>query len=328
MNRNDASNDTRAAMTALGTIGVIGSGSVGGALARALAAAGGNVVAVTARNVDHAQALARRIPGCRAFATPDEVATASDLVLLAVPDDMITPLAGRIRWSAGQRVIHLSGAMSARALSAVTECDATIAALHPLMTFTRALAESPIDEIQERLRGCVWALETKDDALRLALQQMVAALGGKVTLLDEDDRIPYHISGVLASNYVVTLIGAAVALWESFGEDATLAREALLPLLRASVENLAKMEPATALSGPIARGDVGTIRAHLDWLASTARTRPEISAMRDAYLALAQLTVPLAEAKGTLTPTDAASIRALLKDARMGDAPGMGDMGE
>ncbi len=135
-------------------------------------------------------------------------------------------------------------------------------------------------------------------------------------MLSENDRIPYHIAGVLASNYVVTLIGAAVALWESFGEDASLAREALLPLLRASVENLAAMPPSAALSGPIARGDLGTLRAHLDWLASAAQTSPQISALRDAYLALARLTVPLAEAKGTLAAERAAAIRALLDAAQ------------
>ncbi|HEU5349839.1 MAG TPA: DUF2520 domain-containing protein, partial [Ktedonobacterales bacterium] len=122
--------------------------------------------------------------------------------------------------------------------------------------------------------------------------------------------------GVLASNYVVTLMGAAVALWESFGADASLAREALLPLLRASVENLATLEPPAALSGPIARGDIGTMRAHLDWLTSAARTKKETAALRDAYLALAHLTVPLAEVKGTLSAERAAAIRALLDNAR------------
>jgi predicted short-subunit dehydrogenase-like oxidoreductase (DUF2520 family) len=145
------------------------------------------------------------------------------------------------------------------------------------------------------LRGCVWALETNDDAFRGALREMVVALGGQSALLTESDRVPYHISGVLASNYVVTLIGAAVALWESFGVDALLARE---------------------LSGPIARGDIGTLHAHLDWLSSAARDREEVNVLRDAYLALARLTVPLAEAKGTLTSERAAAIRALLDDAQ------------
>ena len=302
-------------MAALGRIGIIGGGAVGGTLARALAAAGGSVQTIMARHVNHAKALARRIPGCRAVATPDEVAAASDLVIVAVPDDAITPLAQSIPWSAGQRIIHLSGAMSTRALSAAVERGAVVAALHPLMTFTRALADAPIGEIQERLRGCVWALETVDDQLRDALRAMVEALGGRVTLLTEDDRIPYHIAGVLASNYVVALMGAAVTLWESFGADAQLAREALLPLLRASVENLATLDPSTALSGPIARGDIGTLRAHLAWLSEQASVDREMDGLRDAYLALARLTVPLAEAKGTLTTERAAMIRALLDDA-------------
>ncbi|MGE5335415.1 MAG: Rossmann-like and DUF2520 domain-containing protein [Nitrososphaerota archaeon] len=302
------------ALGAIGTIGVIGCGAVGGTLARALAAAGGTVVATTALHQEHADEVASRIPGCRAVATPEEVAGASDLVVLAAPDDAIAPLAERIPWSAGQSVFHLSGAIGTRALAAASERGARVAALHPLMTFTRTLAAAPIGEIQARLRGCVWALETRDESLRDALQAMVAALGGRVTLLAEADRVPYHIAGVLASNYVVTLMGAAVALWESFGADAALAREALLPLVRASVENLATLEPSRALSGPIARGDIGTLRAHLDWLAVQSRTSEEMRMLRDAYVALARLTVPLAEAKGTLSADRAGAIRALLDD--------------
>ena len=305
-------NETRAQAAALGRVGVIGSGAVGGSLARALADAGATIVAVTARKKAHAEALARRIPGCRAVASLAEVVAASDLILLAAPDDAITPIAATLPWRAGQRVVHFSGAMGARALASAAERGATVAALHPLMTFTRALAAGPIDAILARLRGCVWALETDDEALREALQAMVAALGGRVALLTEAARIPYHIAGVLASNYVVTLMGAASALWESFGADTALAREALLPLMRASVENLAALEPSAALSGPIARGDLGTIRAHLEWLASAAAFSPEMGALRDAYLALARLTIPLAEAKGTLSPAQAQVMRALL----------------
>lgn len=306
-------------MAALGRIGIIGVGAVGGTLARALATAGGSVATITARHAQHAKALARQIPNCRAVATPDEVAASSDLIILAVPDDAIPPLAQRMPWSNGQRIMHLSGAMSTRVLASAVERGATVAALHPLMTFTRTLASAPIGEIQERLRGCVWALETVDVRLREDLRAVVEALGGRVTLLAEGDRIPYHIAGVLASNYVVALMGAAVTLWESFGADAQLAREALLPLLRASVENLATLDPSAALSGPIARGDVGTLRAHLTWLSEQAGANREMDGLRDAYLALARLTVPLAEAKGTLTAERAAVIRALLDDASKGE---------
>ena len=308
-------NDAAMQLATLGRLGVIGSGAVGASLARALAAAGAAVVAVSARNLTHARALASYIPGCRAVASPADVVATSDLTLLAAPDDAIAPLAEELPWRAGQRVVHFSGALGARALAAASDRGAPVAALHPLMTFTRALAAGPLDAIQARLRGCVWALETDDAALRVALQAMVAALGGRVALLTESDRIPYHIAGVLASNYVVTLMGAAVALWESFGADSTLAREALLPLMRASVENLAAQEPAAALSGPIARGDIGTVRAHLNWLASAATSSQDMSALRDAYVALARLAIPLAEAKGTLSAARAEALRALLDDA-------------
>lgn len=316
MNTADTASERPDDIAVLGNIGVIGSGALGRALARALAAGGGNVIAVAARRLESAQELAARIPGCRAYATPEEVAEVSSIVMLAVPDDAITPLAESIGWSAGQRIVHLSGAVGTRALAAAAARGAVVAALHPLMTFTRAQAESSIGEIQARLHGCVWALETSDDALRHALQGVVRVLGGRTTVLTENDRVPYHISGVLASNYVVTLLGAAVALWKSFGEDATLAREALIPLLRASVENLAIMEPSAALSGPIARGDIGTLRSHLEWLSSAARDSNAMAALLDAYLALAHLTIPLAEAKGTLSPEHAASIGALLDSYR------------
>lgn len=319
MNSANIGNDTRFQMEALGNVGVIGSGAVGGTLARALAAVGGRVVAVTALHYEHAEALAARIPGCHACATSEEVAAASNLIILATPDDAISAIARRIQWSSSQRVLHLSGSIGVQALAAAAEQGAIVAALHPLMTFTRTLAESTNkDEILARLQGCVWALETSDDALQETLRGMVASLGGRITLLTESDRVPYHISGVLASNYVVTLMGAAIALWESFGADAQLAREALLPLLRAAVENMATLEPSAALSGPIVRGDVGTLRAHLDWLADAARDNEEIDALREAYVALARLTIPLAEAKGTLTPDRAAAIRALLADNRNG----------
>jgi predicted short-subunit dehydrogenase-like oxidoreductase (DUF2520 family) len=303
-------------LEALGAIGIVGCGAAGRTLGRAIAAVGGNVVAVASRTREHAEALAGHIPGCRVVTTPSDLAAASDLIILAVPDDAIAVLAQEIRWRTGNRVFHLSGASGARALTAAGEQGAAIAALHPLMTFTVAQAEMTIEAILARLRGCVWAMETNNDTFRDALLTLVSALGGRAIHLDGNDRVPYHISAVLVANYVVTLMGAAATLWESFGADATLAREALLPLLRASVANLATMEPSSALTGPVARGDLGTLSAHLAWLAAHTDAGEEMEALRDAYVALARLAVPLAEAKGTLSPERAESIRGLLEGPR------------
>src|SRR5262249_43010558 len=142
-------------------------------------------------------------------------------------------------WRRGQGVVHLSGARSAEALAAVRDRGACSAALHPLMTFPQALRDQPVEALLERLAGCVWALEAADNALRSRLETLVAALGGQVFSLRPEDRVPYHIAAVFASNYVVALLGAAAQLWRTFGAPRETALSALLPLLRAAVENLA-----------------------------------------------------------------------------------------
>lgn len=303
------------ALGSIGSVGIIGAGAVGTALARALAARGAHIAALASRYRPHAEALAASLPGHPTVTTPDDVAAAADLVFLAVPDDAIAALAAAVHWRTGQALIHLSGARGAEALSAALSHGAVIAALHPLMTFPRVPPDVPVARVVERFTGCVWALETTDDELAARLERLVAALDGRVLRLTSDDRVPYHLSGVLASNYVATLLGAAVRLWEPFGIGPDEALRALLPLLRATVANLETTGLPGALTGPIARGDQGTIAAHLAWLADHASDDPEHSALRDAYIALARLALPIAEAKGILPSQAAASIRELLAQA-------------
>jgi predicted short-subunit dehydrogenase-like oxidoreductase (DUF2520 family) len=297
-------------------IGFVGAGALGTALARALATRGARVVAAAARHHERAETLAQSIPGCRAYATPAEVAAASALVFLAVPDDAITAVAEATPWSPGQAVVHLSGARDAGILAAARDRGARTAALHPLMTFPQAVRDASADGILRRMAGCTWALEAEDATLRETLAGMVAALDGKIIALEPGARVPYHISAVFASNYVVTLLGAAIRLWQGFGVPQDEALPALLPLLRAAVESLESAGLPAALSGPVARGDLGTIRAHLAWLDERAADDPSLAAVRDAYLALTELAIPLAEAKGTLTPEAAAALRELLQGPR------------
>ncbi|HEX8729100.1 MAG TPA: Rossmann-like and DUF2520 domain-containing protein, partial [Ktedonobacterales bacterium] len=299
-------------LSTLGRIGIIGAGAVGSALARALAKRGARVTAAAARDQAHAAALAAVLPGQVSATTPEGVLAAADLVLLAVADDAITPLAQALPWRMGQAVVHLSGAKHTGALAAAQERGARVAALHPLMTFPRLPLETPVAALLARMAGCVWALDCDDAALREGLETLVVALDGQVVLLRAEDRIPYHISGVLMSNYVVALAGAAVQLWDAFGVERTEALRALLPLLRATVESLATTGLPAALTGPLARGDVGTVTAHLDWLRDAAQTSAEGAALLDAYRALGLLALPLARAKGALTPEAAAALEALL----------------
>jgi predicted short-subunit dehydrogenase-like oxidoreductase (DUF2520 family) len=304
----------RTALEGLGRVGFVGAGAVGTALARALARAarGARVVAVAARQYEHAEMLAQSIPGCQAYAAPSEAAAASDLVFLAVPDDAIVRVAEAIAWSPGQAAVHFSGARDASILASAQAQGARTAALHPLMTFPRTLQDASVETTLRRLAGSSWAVEAENAALREKLVDMVATLDGHAITLEPGARVPYHIAAVFASNYVVALMGAAVRLWESFGVPQDEALHALLPLMRAAVESLDSAGLPAALTGPVSRGDQGTIRTHLAWLDEHAANDPSLTSLRNAYLTLTRLAIPLAEAKGTLSPEVAAQLRELL----------------
>jgi predicted short-subunit dehydrogenase-like oxidoreductase (DUF2520 family) len=299
-------------------VGVIGAGAVGGALLAALGARGATVgmapVAIASRTFAHAQTAAARAPGCEPLASLNALAARCDLVFIATSDDAIQSVAQQTLWRRGQVVAHLSGAHGAALLLAAAARGAVVAALHPLMTFPHSLRDADAAQTLARLAGTTWALECADAAVATRLGAFVAALAGRAIALTEADRAPYHLSGVLASNYVATLLGAAADLWAGWGVGRAEALQALLPLLRATVENLEAVGLPDALTGPIARGDVGAIRIHEAWLRAYAAT-PETAALREAYEALARLTVPLAREKGALDAESAAALLHALDDA-------------
>lgn len=296
----------------LDSVGFIGAGAVGAPLARLLAARGAHIRMVAARHLALVELLTRALPGHTLVGSPEDVVATSDLVFLAVPDDAIMPLAESLPWRAGQGVVHLSGARSAAALAACIAHGAHPAALHPLMTFPRYAIDVPLAPLFERVRGCTWALEAEDLSLAGQLEALVAALDGRIVRLASADRVPYHISGVLASNYVTALLGAGASLWQGFGVERADAVEALLPLLRATVESLADVGLPGALTGPVARGDAGTVAAHLAWLDAHAAGDAQIAVLRDAYIALARLALPIARQKGTLSEEAALRLEELL----------------
>jgi predicted short-subunit dehydrogenase-like oxidoreductase (DUF2520 family) len=299
-------------LATLGRVGLIGAGALGSALARAFAARGMQIVAVAARHPDRAQALASVLPSTVAV-LPLEVVLTCESVFLAISDDAIPDVAIALPWLAGQRVVHLSGARGTDVLAPAAARGALVAALHPLMTFPRVDLSAPVSNLLARLRGVTWALEADDTPLERDLTTLVAHLDGALVRLRSADRVAYHTAAVLASNYIVVLLGAAVRIWESIGLDGEAALAALLPLLRGSVEKLAQDGLPDALSGPIARGDAGTIAAHLAWLDAQAAGNLEDIAVRDAYRALARLAIPLAEAKGSLTPAAADRLRDMVE---------------
>ncbi len=292
-------------------LGVVGVGAVGTTLAWGLAARGYPVVALAGHATATASWLAEQLPGCRAVSSPAEVADLADLVLLTVPDDAIAPVAAAIPWRAGQAVVHCSGASPARVLAVAGESGALYGSFHPLLSISRA-RPAHADEVLARLAGCTFAIEAAEPLAAL-LTEMAHRLGGRAVYLREQDRVPYHLAAVLVSNYSVTLVAAAADLWASFGVPREEALSALLPLLRSTVANLEHLGLPESLTGPIARGDLGTVRAHLEYLAKKRESETvDGELLRETYRLLGWLTLPLARAKGRLSEEQQRALEWLL----------------
>jgi predicted short-subunit dehydrogenase-like oxidoreductase (DUF2520 family) len=272
-------------------LGFIGAGVVGTALAKAFARAGYPVVAVTSRSAERRIALTDSLPDAHAVETPQEVADTVDLVFLTVPDDSIEPLCGSITW-ASAHAVHCSGVASTDILEVARAQGAAVGVLHPLQTFATAA------QAELNIPGSTFGIEASSEELLAILSEMAKSLGGTPLVL-RGDKALYHASAVIACNYLVTLLDTAAGLWEGLGLTKDEGLRALLPLVRGTIENLEAVGLPNALTGPVARGDVGTIERNLKALAEFS---PE---QVDLYTGLARRTIPIARAKGTLSEPDA-----------------------
>src|SRR4051794_18840603 len=239
------------------SVGVIGAGRVGAVLGAALDAAGHHVVAAAAVSAASRDRAARLLPKA-AILPADEVARAADdLLLLAVPDDalggVVSGLAATGALRPGQIVAHTSGAHGLAVLG-----DVNGMALHPAMTFTGADADL------DRLPGIAWGVTTRDRAFATRL---VADLGGVPEWIDEDARPLYHAALAHGANHVVTLVNEAADLLRAAGVEEP--RRVLEPLLSAALDNALRLGDA-ALTGPVSRGDAGTVDKHPDRLPAGA----------------------------------------------------------
>jgi predicted short-subunit dehydrogenase-like oxidoreductase (DUF2520 family) len=279
-------------------VGIVGVGAVGSVLARALAHAGVDVVAVASRRPERAAYVAASLPRKVEALSPQDVVEQTDLVFLTVPDDAIQQICESLRWRQNVAVVHCSGALSTSVLAAAAEAGAETGSCHPFQPFT--LDGTPDDH----LVGCMFGIEA-NEPLRALLGNLVERVGGWPLFLESDGKASYHMAAVFASNYVVALAAAAVDLLRALGTSPDDAMRGVLPILRGTLDNLKRQGVPHGLTGPIARGDSGTIALHLQVL---AERHPELL---PAYIELGRLTVPVARARGTLSDPAAASLLAL-----------------
>ena len=283
-------------------IGVIGAGRVGAVLAAAFRAAGHEIVAAAGESDASRNRIAALLPGVPTR-KPSAVARDCDLLLLTVPDDMLDNVVAMLAASGaihdGQLVVHTSGHHGRAVLAPAVEVGARTLALHPAMTFTGTDIDLP------RLAGCVYGV-TVADAERDLAERLVVELGGRPVWVPEDKRGLYHAGLAHGANHLVTLVTQAMELLSASGADAPA--ETLRPLLQAALDN-ALDQGDSALTGPIVRGDVETVRDHL---AEVARNAPDTL---PSYVAMARSTLDRVVTDGRLLPIRAAKIRALLDAA-------------
>jgi predicted short-subunit dehydrogenase-like oxidoreductase (DUF2520 family) len=287
-------------------VGVVSAGRVGSVLGAALAQAGHTVVGASGVSRESVRRAAELLPDVPLL-PPDEVARRADLVLLAIPDDV---LAGTVRGlaavqalRAGQIVVHTSGAHGVDVLAPAAEVGALPLALHPAMTF----AGRPED--LQRITACSFAVtaDPADEAAWSVGEALVVEIGADPVRVPQAARPLYHAALTHGANHLVTLVAECADLLRAAGINP--AERLLGPLLSAALDN-ALRHGDRALTGPVARGDVGTLRTHLRVLAETE------PAALPAYRALAERTAQRALAAGLLPQQAAADIGAALAEEK------------
>ncbi len=286
-------------------VAIIGAGAVGRVLAQRLVQCGYAVSAVLSRSEAEAAALAQQV---NAPVGTDDMAALPfqvPLVVLCVPDDAIAPVARRL--AALERpwdtiaVAHTSGAHSATALDPLADCGAATFSLHPMQTITT-------DSDSDALDGIYFGLEGQAQAVAQAVV-LVRDLGAQALTVPSAAKTRYHLAGVLASNGLVALMGLVNEVLASVGIDPDDSGALMGPLIQNTWANLAASSPDDALTGPVKRGDLGTVVAHLDELAT------HLPHLLPTYAALSNEMVRLAVRSGQLSADQAEPLLNALHDA-------------
>ncbi len=287
------------------SVALIGPGRVGSAVCKRLLLAGYPITAVIGRDNERAKEACKFI-GCPTAVASTQLldSTTAQIILLAVPDDQIEPVAQQLqannKLSPQTLLIHFSGLYPAT-IMAQNSSNATLLSLHPLLPFANCQIAF------DKLAQCPCAIESDDqDALVLG-EQLVEEIGGTHFIIACDKKVLYHSAACIASNYLVTLLASAQDLLVKCDIEKDQTVSLLLPLVQVSLDNVHQLGLEQGLTGPIVRGDVGTIAKHIEALQNNA---PELLPI---YQQLGKLTTALSQKSDRLDAARASTIRQLLK---------------
>lgn len=297
-------------------VAIVGAGVLGTSIGILLRRAGYRIVAVCSRHKRTAQVALEAIGQGEVVGDPGMAAMGADVVLLAVPDAAIPSIAIQVASGGALRrgavVAHFAGGLPARVLAGVAAAGGWRGSIHPLQTF------ADVDTAVQALRDSFYFIEGDEEAVEV-LRSLVIALEGRPVAIDSTEKAVYHAGAAAASNFLVALVSYARDLLVRAGVPTDVALPALMPLIRGTIANLDAVGLPDALTGPIARGDLGTVRNHIHAL----RLLPG-NTVRP-YRILSCLTVQVALAKGSITGEQAeAMLRVLAEGEAPPAAPGAG----
>lgn len=283
-------------------VGIISAGRVGAVLGAALRRAGHQVSAVSAVSEASLRRAEELLPGV-AVLPPDEVARQADLVLLAVPDDAIAGLVrGLVATESlrgGQILVHTSGAHGVDVLAAAADIGVLPLALHPAMTFT-----GRAEDVERLATACMAVTaSTADEAGWHVAEALALELGMEPVRVPEESRGLYHAALSHGANHLITLVNECAELLRGAGIE--VPERVMAPILSASLDNALRLGDR-AITGPVMRGDAGTVRAHL---AALSGANPEVV---PSYRELAKRTAERAEDAGILRADGAEAVREAL----------------
>lgn len=285
-------------------IAIIGTGKVGTALGILLKKKGYKIIALFDPSQKTLQKAAALI-GAETFSDPSKAAKAADVIFITTPDDMIHQVCHQIAMDGafrqGQTVIHTSGAMGLDTLSDAGRMGALRASIHPVQSF------ADVEGALRNIPGSTFGI-TADENVKDWSIDVVKDLGGVPFIVSEDEKPLYHAAACIASNYVTTLLSHVEEICLSLGLSGEAGLSAFMPLVRGTLANIENRGSAMALTGPIVRGDTGTILKHLHAF------RKHLPHLLNAYGQLGLLTVEMAVLNERLSPEKGQEIRNIFEE--------------
>lgn len=270
---------------------ILGAGRLGRTLGRLLVSKGWEPRGITCSTLRSARQAAKFIGGGEPSASNARAVAQGGLVLIATPDSAIAPVArelaaARMAWR-GRVIAHTSGALSSVALEPLARAGARTASLHPLASVADPRAGFP------NIEGTPFAIEGDPGAVA-PLRRMVQSFGGVPVTIPRQAKVLYHLIACLMANDLVALLSLGLETARGLGLSRREAARLYLPLVRGTVDNVVRLGPVKALTGPVSRGDFTTLRLHgeaLRTLPPDLRRLHRILALRSTALALEARTI-------------------------------------